>query len=127
MTRRLITYAVLLLVVISVAVITGTIVKNSQGVEGNDDTTKMIQTVGQQYIRKGCIDLEDTRETLKGALIKIINRGDRNLKKFYKEGAITQAQYDRSLKSSVDSKSDLDTLTPLNCKALMLKENPNAQ
>lgn len=48
-----------------------------------------------------CEKGNDTRTALR----KIIQRGDGNLKKFYAEGTITKAQFDRSMRASLASRA----------------------
>jgi len=57
----------------------------------------------RRVIGDGCDELE----IVKGKLRRIILRGDRNIRSFYADGAISRAQLERSLKDSRDARRDL--------------------
>lgn len=54
-------------------------------------------------LRQSCERLNRTRQALR----TIIRRGDRNLAKFFADGAITTAQYRRALRASADARRRL--------------------
>ena len=57
----------------------------------------------REVVRDGCERDNRTR----AALRVIIQRGDRNLRGFYRDGTINKAQYDRSLRLSRRARADL--------------------